>query len=876
MISLDAFNHNTNLSIGGTQFALLCDDPALDVALAGFGGIVGPLSAQTRVVFVDSKSQIRQALQANPGTYPLVIADVVGEVFGGYPELSPGPRPGIAKLRDGSRECFVVDCSKRHDQSENAAGRIDWARAFMPVSGAITAELGSGLAGKRVGIVLVLEPKTAVLALSLQSAGAEVAVHAPANEFDSAVAGELRSRGIKAFENPDDLAAWSPEYLIDDGGRMIPECQDRGLLGAAEETTSGVRPLRQLEAAGGLHVPVIAVNDAHAKTFFDNRHGTGQTCAFAISHEAPTATSWAVIGFGPVGEGVAQAGRALGKSVAIVEVDPSRALQARWAGYSVLTMDEALDADVVISATGYAGTITEEHLARSKATFAVAGGAPNEAPEAVLAGGHGINYTLAEGNPVEIMDLSFACQLFALKQLISTQLHPGMHELDPGLDKKVAELALRVAASGYKKMAQDATKPEVTVYSANLVIPVTAPEIPDGAVAVRGDRIIHVGERKWVIAALRDEGTAFTEEHWDGVLTPGLVNAHTHLQYTGMADVGAAHYLGFEDWVAAFDAVYDAGPQDWLAASLRGAQLALRSGTTSMADVVTDIEAAPALAKSGMHGIAYWEVMGWSNKDWQDHGRTQTLGDLEKIPRIPGAGVSPHAPYSLEVQPLLEVPDLVRNLGLRLHIHLGEAHFERETRSEAGWASRAPESFKDLRRSGVGVSSTEFVDQLGVLGPDCHIAHGVYMSARDRALLRARGTSVALCPRSNIVIGLDAPPIADYLREGNQISVGTDSLSSSPSLDLLEDVQTLYSLAREQGYHGSDLHARLFMAATLGGAGSLGLRAGKYRAGQLAVGAMADLAFFEVGSLEELVEAGAGTARRTILAGKERYSATNE
>ncbi|WP_318656455.1 amidohydrolase family protein [Scrofimicrobium canadense] len=230
-------------------------------------------------------------------------------------------------------------------------------------------------------------------------------------------------------------------------------------------------------------------------------------------------------------------------------------------------------------------------------------------------------------------------------------------------------------------------------------------------------------------------------------------------------------------------------------------------------------------------------------------------------------------PYSLEVQPLLDVPDLVRNLCLRLHIHLGEAHFEREIRSDDGWVERSANSFTELRRQGVGVSSTEFVDQLGVLGPDCHIAHGIYMSAKDRALLRARGTSVALCPRSNEIIGLDAPPIAAYLREGNQVSVGTDSLSSSSSLDLLEDVAVLYRLAREQGYNDRDLHFRLLKAATLGGAGSLGLRAGKLRAGQLAVGATADLAFFDVQSVEELVEAGAGTCRRTIVAGKGLYRA---
>ncbi len=195
---------------------------------------------------------------------------------------------------------------------------------------------------------------------------------------------------------------------------------------------------------------------------------------------------------------------------------------------------------------------------------------------------------------------------------------------------------------------------------------------------------------------------------------------------------------------------------------------------------------------------------------------------------------------------------------------------------EEAWPTLGADSFRALRSKGIGVSSTQFVDHLGVLGPDCHIAHGVYVNADDRALLRARGTSVALCPRSNEIIGLDMPPIADYLREGNQIAVGTDSLSSSPSLDPLADVSLLYRVARQQGYDAPDLHQRLFSAVTLGGATALGLHVGKKRLGQLGVGALADLSFFDIAAREpddalaELVEAGAGSCARTIVSGSDR------
>ncbi len=206
----------------------------------------------------------------------------------------------------------------------------------------------------------------------------------------------------------------------------------------------------------------------------------------------------------------------------------------------------------------------------------------------------------------------------------------------------------------------------------------------------------------------------------------------------------------------------------------------IAAGTTAVADIVTDVEAASALHDARLHGITYWEVMSWTNAAWAERGRAEVEARLDALPSPPGTGLSPHAPYSLDVEPLLEIPDIVRERGSRLHLHLGEAAFEREHGEAVPWQKQRPASFRALRDEGFGTGATEFVDELGVLGPDCHIAHGVYMTARDRAILRARGTTVALCPRSNAVIGLDEPPVAAYLVEGNALAVGTDSLASSP------------------------------------------------------------------------------------------------
>jgi len=276
--------------------------------------------------------------------------------------------------------------------------------------------------------------------------------------------------------------------------------------------------------------------------------------------------------------------------------------------------------------------------------------------------------------------------------------------------------------------------------------------------------------------------------------------------------------------------------------------------------------------------------MGWSNEEWRARGEREVSASLDAMPTPPAVGISPHAPYSLDAEPLLDLPDMARRRGMRIHIHLGESHSEAEwseTRTTALadlWKSEHSSSFTAMRSRGGGFSSTQFVDQLGVLGPDCHVAHGVYMRADDRRRLRARQTAVALCPRSNRVIGLDAPPVGAYLTEGNMIAVGTDSLSSSPSLDLLEDVALLFDLARSQGYEDQDLARRLLQAATLGGATAMGLATGPDRLGQLQSGAVADMCVVDVPvtsiveTIDTVARHGAGRVVETVVSGRVRYS----
>lgn len=446
--------------------------------------------------------------------------------------------------------------------------------------------------------------------------------------------------------------------------------------------------------------------------------------------------------------------------------------------------------------------------------------------------------------------------------------------------------------------AHPAPLQEVTLYSAPLIIPITGPVLLDGAVAVSGSRVVHAGTRRWVLDTLKQDmaqGGHIEEHHWHGVITPGLINAHTHLQYTNMADVGRGTYGSFREWEEGFNPVYArlCKTGSWKDSAEEGARMLVQSGTTAAADIVTNPEAAGALASQGMHGVAYWEVMDWRNSDWKTEGIAELVTHLGHMRQeeLPSIGISPHAPYTLETAPFVDLPDIARQLDMRLHIHLAETPMEAgerdtslSTYSAAEWRDQNWTSYQELKEAGKGASAIQFLDQLGSLGPDVHIAHGVWADKEDRRILRQRGVGVALCPRSNriTVTGRDAP-IRDYLEEGNLLAVGTDSLSSSPSLDVLEDVAMLYDLAREQGYTSDDLTHRLIRMVTLGGAAELGMHVGAGRIGQINAGATADLAFFDVpvyvatprgieDTLETLVRHGAGTNRATVISGRVVYN----
>ncbi len=380
---------------------------------------------------------------------------------------------------------------------DTGRGMIEFAGLHMPALRRTTEIVREGgrLKGRRIGIALTLEPKTANLSLAIASLGAEVAVLGSSYSTKQDVADALADAGVAVFgeagappERVEELRNafidTRPEFLSDDGAGITRRIHGPrrdvlpDLRGVAEETTSGVRPLRVMHADGALEVPVVAVNDARTKLLFDNIYGTGQSVVMAILDSTNTQMQGklvVVLGYGKVGRGIAAMARALGARVTVTEIDPVEALAAHHDGFEVARLADAVAAaDVVITATGIGHSLTADHLAAMQdgAIVAVGGAGPPEfdpsvGPDVtwgdevrpsvreltvaggptvfVLAGGYCANTSAGEGNPAEVMDLSLSLQLRALDHLAATALPPGIHLLPREVEDDIAMAQLAAA-----------------------------------------------------------------------------------------------------------------------------------------------------------------------------------------------------------------------------------------------------------------------------------------------------------------------------------------------------------------------------------------------------------------------------------------------
>jgi adenosylhomocysteinase len=376
--------------------------------------------------------------------------------------------------------------------------RIDWAAKEMPVVKLIKERFGreKPLKGVRISACLHITTETANLALALKEGGAQVVLCAsnPLSTQDD-VAAALVDYGVpaNAIKGEDNKTYYKhiitalehkPQITMDDGADLVSTLHKdyvklaANVIGGTEETTTGVIRLRNMARAGKLIYPIIAVNDAETKHFFDNRYGTGQSTIDGITRA--TNILWAarkvvVSGYGWCGKGIAKRAQGLGAQVIVTEVQPILALEAAMDGYQVMPLIKACEmGEVFITATGDMNVIDRRHFLKMKDGAIVANSGHfnveinipalesmakskkrmrafvdrytlGDGRRIYLLGeGRLINLAAAEGHPASVMDMSFANQALCLEYLtkMKGRLKPAVYPVPEEIDQTVGRLKL--------------------------------------------------------------------------------------------------------------------------------------------------------------------------------------------------------------------------------------------------------------------------------------------------------------------------------------------------------------------------------------------------------------------------------------------------
>jgi adenosylhomocysteinase len=384
-------------------------------------------------------------------------------------------------------------------QAETGKRRIEWANQQMPVLQLIRKRFikEQPLKGIRMSACLHVTSETANLAITLRDGGADVVLCGsnPLSTQDDVAASLIKDYGIATYaikgeDNPTYYAHISaaldhkPQITMDDGADLVTQLLTKrtdlisNVIGGTEETTTGVIRLRAMAKDGTLKFPVIAVNDAQTKHFFDNRYGTGQSTLDGIIRATNlllAGLKLVIAGYGWCGRGVAMRAKGLGADVIVTEIDPTRAIEAVMDGFRVMTMHEAAKiGDIFVTVTGNKSVLSGEHFSamkdgavicnsghfnveidipalekvssakRQARPFVDEYGQKDGRKIYLLGEGRLINLAAAEGHPASVMDMSFANQALSAEYMVKNhkELSTKVYAVPENIDKHIAKLKL--------------------------------------------------------------------------------------------------------------------------------------------------------------------------------------------------------------------------------------------------------------------------------------------------------------------------------------------------------------------------------------------------------------------------------------------------
>lgn len=380
-----------------------------------------------------------------------------------------------------------------------------------------------------------------------------------------------------------------------------------------------------------------------------------------------------------------------------------------------------------------------------------------------------------------------------------------------------------------------------TLYRSRFLLPITAPPVEDGAVLIEAGLIRAVGTHNELAAA---HPGAVVIDFGESVLLPPMVNAHTHLELSHFSDWATSAgepktpqapdaSQKFVDWILWLVRVRRSISEVELQASLaEGLRKSLSAGTGAVGDIFTALKAVNAYRDSPLRGCIFAEVLGQDPSVVRD--RLAAIEALSLHP--PGSylnwGLSPHTPYTLSSAAMDQVFAFADRKSLQCSIHLAESTAETDF-MQSGTGPIADKLYAAAKwdpsvASVPGCSPVSVLCRQGRLRPGDLAVHGVQVDATDIEQLKRTGCSVVLCPRSNAALSAGKAPVSAYLNAGVPLALGTDSMASSSSLSIWDE------MAFAKDWFAGEAEPRDWLEmATLGGAKALGLHD---RMGQLSPG----------------------------------------
>ncbi|MDY6846967.1 MAG: adenosylhomocysteinase [Chloroflexota bacterium] len=404
---------------------------------------------------------------------------------------------------------------KNLDLAEGGRRRIDWAEREMPVLREIMArfEREKPFEGIRMSACLHVTTETANLMRTLQAGGADVVLTAsnPLSTQDDVAACLVSHYEIPVFaiKGEDNVTYYKhiaaaldhkPHLTMDDGADLVStlhkerQGQLDDVIGGTEETTTGVIRLRAMAADGALKFPVVAVNDAMTKHFFDNRYGTGQSTIDGIIRATNillAGKNFVVGGYGWCARGLTMRARGMGANVIVTEIDPMKALEAVMDGFRVMPMMEAAPiGDIFVTLTGDINVVDKHHFEAMKDGAIVANSGhfnvelnipaleemavgkrlvrpfveaydlPDGRVIHILGEGRLINLAAAEGHPASVMDMSFANQALSAEYMVKNadKLEKKVYGVPEDIDREIARLKLETMNISIDRLTEEQIK----------------------------------------------------------------------------------------------------------------------------------------------------------------------------------------------------------------------------------------------------------------------------------------------------------------------------------------------------------------------------------------------------------------------------------